>query len=233
MKKNIANRPAPTRNIVVFAVRSERTRKIESRTSGAFERCSITTNETSRTADRTSVPIVCTDVQPFSGTWTIANTSDISPAVTATAPATSKLRCAASSFDSGRYQSESANTAIPTGTLMKKIHGQERSWVSAPPTIRPTALPPIAIAAHTPSAFARSAPSSKVVLMIARAAGEMKAAPSPWSPRQAISIVEFTARPFSSEAAVKTTRPNRNRRLRPSRSPARPPRSRRPPNASV
>ena len=47
---------------------------------------------------------------------------------------------------------------MPTGTLMKKIHGQERSSVSAPPTIRPTALPPIAIAAQTPSAFARSAP---------------------------------------------------------------------------
>ncbi len=116
---------------------------------------------------------------------------------------------------------------------MKKIHGHESSCVSAPPTIRPTALPPIAIAAHTPSAFARSDPSSKVVLMIARAAGEMNAAPSPWSPRQAISIAESTARPFSSEAIVKTTSPKRKSRLRPSRSPARPPSSRKPPKASA
>ena len=44
---------------------------------------------------------------------------------------------------------------------MKKIHGHERSCVNAPPTINPTALPPIAIAAQTPSAFARSAPSGR------------------------------------------------------------------------
>ena len=62
---------------------------------------------------------------------------------------------------------------------MKKIQGQERSWVSAPPTMRPTALPPMAIAAQTPSAFARSAPSWKVVVMIASAAGEMNAASEP------------------------------------------------------
>ncbi len=72
MKKNIANRPEATRNIVVFAVSSERTRKIESRTSGAFERCSIRTKLTSRIAERTNVAIVSADVQPFSGPCTIA-----------------------------------------------------------------------------------------------------------------------------------------------------------------
>ena len=116
---------------------------------------------------------------------------------------------------------------------MKKIHGHEKSCVSAPPTISPTALPPIAIAAQTPSAFARSAPSWNVVVMIASAAGEMNAAPSPCSARHAISIPEFTARPLSSDATVKTTRPKRNSRLRPSRSPARPPSSRKPPKTSV
>ena len=69
---------------------------------------------------------------------------------------------------------------MPTGTLMKKIHGHENACVSAPPSTRPTALPPIAIAAQTPSAFARSEPSLNVVEMIASAAGEMNAAPRPW-----------------------------------------------------
>ena len=163
----------------------------------------------------------------------MAYTSSISPPVTATAPATSKLRAIVVSFDSGTRRSDNRNTAMPTGTLMKKIHGQERSSVSAPPTIRPNALPPIAIAAQTPSAFARSAPSWKVVVMIASAAGEMNAAPSPCSPRQAMSIPELWARPLSSDATVKTTRPKRNSRLRPSRSPARPPSSRKPPKTSV
>ena len=71
---------------------------------------------------------------------------------------------------------------------MKKIHGHDSVCVSAPPSTRPTALPPIAIAAQTPSAFARAAPSLKVVEMIASAAGEMKAAPSPCSAREPISI---------------------------------------------
>ena len=44
LKKNIANSPEATRNMAMFAAVSERTRKIESRTSGAFERSSITTN---------------------------------------------------------------------------------------------------------------------------------------------------------------------------------------------
>ena len=116
---------------------------------------------------------------------------------------------------------------------MKKIQGQERSWVRAPPTTRPTALPPMAIAAQTPSAFARSAPSWKVVVMMASAAGEMNAAPKPWSARDPISIPELVASPSRSEAAVKTTRPKRNSLLRPSRSPARPPSRRKPPKTRV
>ena len=116
---------------------------------------------------------------------------------------------------------------------MKKIHGQESVWVSAPPSTSPTALPPIAIAAQIPSAFARSAPSLKVVEMIASAAGEMNAAPRPCSERAPISIPWLPESPSSRDAAVKTTRPPRKSRFRPSRSPARPPSSRKPPKTSV
>ena len=71
------------------------------------------------------------------------------------------------------------NVAIPTGTLTKKIHGQEKRSTRIPPSSRPTAAPPVAIAAQTPSAFVRSWPSAKVVVRIESAAGAMSAAPKP------------------------------------------------------
>jgi hypothetical protein len=122
---------------------------------------------------------------------------------------------------------------MPTGTLTKKIQGHEKYWVSTPPRMRPTAEPPIAIAAQTASARARSLPSSNVVEMIDSAAGEISAAPRPWSAREPTSIASVDASPLSKEAPVKTRRPSRKSRLRPRRSPARPPRSRKPPKTSV
>ena len=62
-----------------------------------------------------------------------------------------------------------------------------------PPSSRPTAPPPTAIAAQTPSAFVRSAPSLKVAVTIERAAGDTSAAPRPCSPRLMISQVEPVA----------------------------------------
>ena len=84
---------------------------------------------------------------------------------------------------------------------MKKIHGHENAWVSAPPSTSPTAAPPEAIAAQTASAFDRSAPSANVVVMIASAAGEMNAPPRPWSAREAISAPDDQARPLRSDAS--------------------------------
>ena len=95
------------------------------------------------------------------------------------------------------------------------------------------AEPPIAIAAQTPSARARSFPSANVVEMIESAAGEISAAPRPCSARKPISSPELVDIPSSSEAAVKITRPMRKSRLRPSKSPARPPSRRKPPKTSV
>ena len=141
--------------------------------------------------------------------------------------------CTCSSFDSGTYRSETRKATIPTGTLTKKIHGHESVSTRSPPSTRPTAPPPTAIAAQTPSAFVRSAPSLNVVVTMDNAAGETSAAPSPWSPRERISIVSPVARAQSRDALVKSTSPARNTRLRPIRSPARPPSNRKPPNSSA
>jgi hypothetical protein len=59
LKKNIAKRPDATKSITTFAVRSERVRKIERRTSGAFACSSMKMKLASRIAERTNVPIVC------------------------------------------------------------------------------------------------------------------------------------------------------------------------------
>src|SRR5438046_284896 len=70
----------------------------------------------------------------------------------------------------------SASTAMPTGTLTKKIHSQPRYLVRMPPMRTPTAAPLPPTAPQIPSALFRSAPSAKSVVTIERAAGETIAA---------------------------------------------------------
>jgi hypothetical protein len=82
-------------------------------------------------------------------------------------------------------------------------------------------------------AFARWAPSANVVVTIESAAGDTNAAPRPWIPRATINAVSLCASPQTSEATVKRTTPARKIRLRPIRSPARPPSSRKPPKRSA
>ena len=67
-------------------------------------------------------------------------------------------------------------------------------------------------------------------MMIESVAGEMIAAPTPCTARAPTSTPIEPASPQTSDAAEKTTIPTMNIRLRPSRSPARPPSSRKPPN---
>ena len=64
LKKNIANMPEKARNIDRFAVVSERTRKIESRTSGSAERHSITTNAVSSRAETMKETTDAVEPQP-------------------------------------------------------------------------------------------------------------------------------------------------------------------------
>ena len=71
---------------------------------------------------------------------------------------------------------------MPTGTLTKKIRSHERLSTRMPPSSRPNAAPPAAIAPHTPSAVVRSGPSGNVVVMIDSAAGETSAPPSSRKP---------------------------------------------------
>ena len=115
---------------------------------------------------------------------------------------------------------------------MRKIRRQSTSSVSVPPSSTPTAAPAPPTAPQAPSAFARSPPPVKAAMMIASAAGESMAAPRPWPARAANSVAAPPASAEASEASVKTLRPARNTRRRPSRSAARPPSSSRLPKIS-
>ena len=88
------------------------------------------------------------------------------------------------------------------------------------------------MAPQMPRALLRSAPSGNMFITIERAAGRVIAAPKPWIPRMTMRKVSEVARPHASDAAVKMARPTMRSRRRPSRSAARPPRSRKPPKVS-
>ena len=59
--------------------------------------------------------------------------------------------------------------------------------------------------------------------MIDRVAGIMKAAPIPWTARNATRVVSVGANPIAALETPNTTTPNRNMRRRPKMSPRRPP----------
>ncbi len=128
-----------------------------------------------------------------------------------------------------------ASTAAsrPIGTLTNSTHSQPAHSVSMPPSSTPTAPPAPASAPQMPSALLRSAPSVKVVVTIDSAAGATTAAPRPCTPRAMISHSDVVAKPPASEATENSPRPAMKTRRRPNRSAARPPSSRKPPNASV
>jgi len=123
----------------------------------------------------------------------------------------------------------SSSAAAPIGTLTRKMYRQPAYSVSKPPAITPTVAPAAPMAPHSPSALLRSVPSGNMFITIDSAAGKTTAAPNPCTPRIAIKKPSFVARPAPSDAAVNTARPSIRIRRRPSRSAARPPRSRKPP----
>jgi hypothetical protein len=121
---------------------------------------------------------------------------------------------------------------MPTGMLTKKIQGHPMVCVSTPPRRTPMEAPPETTNPQMPIARALSLGSLKVVMMMERAAGAMIAPPTPCNALAATSIHWEPASPQSSEASVKRASPKAKTLLRPKRSPALPPRSRKPPKVS-
>ncbi len=123
--------------------------------------------------------------------------------------------------------------AIAIGVFTNRHQRQFRYSVSRPPRSRPIAAPPPAMAPKMPKAVLRSLGSVNVVESSPRADGASSAPKAPWRARAAKSMVGPLAAPPIAEARAKPSRPTVKTRLRPKRSPRRPPRSRSPPKASV
>ncbi len=100
-----------------------------------------------------------------------------------------------------------------------------------PPSTWPKEAPPAPTKLNAPNALARSAGSGKSAAIMPRLTEATIAPPAPWTKRAATSVAGVAARPQATEAAVKTASPAVNIFLRPIRSPIRPARSSRPPNA--
>ena len=91
---------------------------------------------------------------------------------------------------------------------------QSATSVRTPPTRTPIAAPAPPTAPQAASAFARCLPW-KAVVMIESAAGESIAAPRPWPARAANSAAAVPASAEATDETVKTPRPVRNMRRRP------------------
>ena len=118
----------------------------------------------------------------------------------------------------------------PTGTLTRNTARQLVNCTRTPPRTWPATKPTEETAPYRPMARVRSGPSGKPVVMRDSAAGATTAAPAPCTTRAAISSTGSWASPPARLAREKAIRPATNMRRRPSRSAARPPRIRRPPN---
>ena len=164
---------------------------------------------------------------------TRANTSATRPAVTVTAPARSRWRCAISACDSGRARRAATSATAPTGTLTNRIQRQLKKSVKMPPKSAPADAPAADTALQTPSALARAGPSVNVAVRMVRVAGARMAAPRPCRARALISQASLCAMPPSRLDTVKTAKPTMKILRRPKRSAARPPRSRNPAKVSV
>ncbi len=102
-----------------------------------------------------------------------------------------------------------------TGMLTSRHQRQSAYSVSTPPSSRPTADPPPAIAPYTAKALARSVVSVKRTVSSASAAGASSAPKAPCNARAAKSISPVVARPPRAEASAKPVMPTMKVRLRP------------------
>ena len=180
--KKFENVTAPSRNEQMFAPATVRMRKIENGISGSFARDSMTRN-----AIRSTTPRRARREHP-AGAEAVARCvrdrvdeqrdaggdGDGAGDVRRARPLVAALADVARREQEGDHADRDVDEEDP---LPAEILGQ------TPPASTPTAAPEPPIAPQMPSALLRSAPSSKVVVMIESAAGEMIAAPKPWTAR--------------------------------------------------
>jgi hypothetical protein len=146
------------------------------------------------------------------------------PQVSAPIPAETRIRAGTSSRafwprDSASHSRAPTAAARPIGTFTQKIQCQSRPWVTAPPMSGPLATASPAMPPQMPTTVPRRSGGNAEVSSVSPS-GMMIAAPSPCTPRQAISTPALGASAHAAEASVNTSRPVTYTRRRPSRSPS-------------
>jgi hypothetical protein len=155
-----------------------------------------------------------------------------SPAVTLTAPTTSREPRPSRARDSGTCRAVISTTAAVSGTLMKNTSRHETAVINHPPTKGPAAAATPLSPDHAPIARGLSSATNDACNS-ARLPGVSSAPPTPCSPRASTSVLAPGARPQSADARPNHTAPMTNTRRRPNRSPRLPPSSSRPARVRV
>src|SRR4029079_10089132 len=118
------------------------------------------------------------EVQPRSGAWMIAYTSEPIAAIDSTA-ATGSRRVACGSRESGTRCAAPTIAGTRNATLIQNTDDHEKLRINAPPTIGPTAMPLPLAAVHAAIALARSRGSPKTLTRIDSVVGMISAPPTP------------------------------------------------------
>ena len=184
---------------------------------GVLVRSSQRTNAVTRTVPATSDVTISGLDQPWPFPRTRPQTIPSRPRLASATPGRSSL------FDgpwlSSRRRSASGIRTRPSGTLIQKIHCQERPETTAPPTSGPSATARPPIPPQAPSARPRFSAGTAAERIVS-VSGAMIAPPTPWAARAATSASIEGASAAAAEAAVKIPSPIANMRRRPKRSPS-------------
>ena len=221
-EKNVANITKETMKATTLAPKKARERKKPNSTIGARRRGSIATKAASARSATPNSASTRAEPQPHALLLTSASTSAVSPTVSVATPGTSTSRVAVSSRDSCTANRVTTIASAATGTLSKKIDCQLTSWTRKPPSTGPIASAIAETPAHVPIARPRSCAGNALV-MIDRVPGIMKPEPTPCRARNAISQLSLCESAIMKLEKANTLTPMRNMRLRPNRSPRRPP----------
>ena len=228
---NIAITDSPTLRYAPPRARSATTRN---GSSGCGLRACQATNTTSNTTAAIRQVMVPVSPQPSSAARLNPYTTSASPLPPRMTPGMSSRGVWSCARGGSLISTIAPNNAMAAKTtLMYIVQRQSRVWVSRPPSSRPMAAPPPAMAPKMPKARARSLGAVNMTVSRDSADGASSAPKAPCKARAPNSIASLTAAPPSAEATANPMRPVIRARRRPHRSAMRPPASSRPPKASA
>ncbi len=185
---------------------------------GSSRRISQATNTIPMAVPAAKLTSDAVEVQPRSGAWMMAYTSELIAAMDRTAPTGSSF-VACGSRESGTRCIAPTKAATSSGTLIQNTDDHEKLRINAPPTIGPRAMPAPLAAVQTAIALARSRGSPNTLTRIDSVVGMINAPPRPITQRPTMRAVVEPAVAATTEPARNVARPASSACRRPKRSP--------------